>query len=437
MAASHLVWTFARMATWLFYRVDRVGAPLPSGPVLLVANHPNALLDPALVVATAGREPRFLAKSTLFTMPLVGWFVRGAGAIAIYRRSDVGENTTRNTEMFAAVERALADGDAICLFPEGTTHSRGRLDPLKTGAARIALGAAAMGIPVQVVAVGLNLDEKAMLRSPATVAYGPPLACDHLLPLYAVDARAAVEQLTALIARHIADLVIEAEPVNEAALIIRIDRIYSAAKGLQDDAAQRLKRRQMIGERLLPALKTDHPDAYDELVETVRRYDRRLVRFGLNDGMVGGEVSWRAAVRFGVREIARFAALFPVLIAGVAIFAVPYWLIKWSSWVLPLSLDLQATCKVLGAAILYPMWVAAIAIGVGVSAGAGLGWLTAGVLPVLAIVTLFGLEREASVIETTRAYFAWQRMAPRAARAMVAHRREIGEAIDRIGAEFG
>ncbi len=436
MAASRLVWTLARIATWLFYRVERVGAPLPSGPLLLVANHPNALLDPALVVATAGRTPRFLAKSTLFTMPGVGWFVRGAGAIAVYRRADVGEDAVRNREMFAAVDAALAAGDAICLFPEGTTHSRGRLDPLKTGAARIALGAAARGIPVRIVAVGLNLDQKTLLRSPATVAYGPEMACDHLLPLYATNARQAVAQLTDEIAKHIRDLVVEAEPVNEAELVLKIDRIYSAAKGLRDDASQRLARRQMIGDQLLPALQRDDPDAYDDLVEMVRRYDRRLARFGLTDGIVGGDVSRQAAFRFGVREITRFVLLLPVLAIGTAVFAVPYWTIKWLSRLLPLSLEVQATYKVFGAAIAYPAWIAAVATAVGLRAGAGWGGLTAVVLPVLAIVTLFGLEREQSVFETTRAYLAWQRMAPGAARAMVSRRKAIGEAIDKVGDRF-
>ena len=41
-------------------------------------------------------------------MPLVGWFVRGGGAIPVYRRTDAGVDPTRNREMFAAVEQALA-----------------------------------------------------------------------------------------------------------------------------------------------------------------------------------------------------------------------------------------------------------------------------------------------------------------------------------------
>jgi glycerol-3-phosphate O-acyltransferase/dihydroxyacetone phosphate acyltransferase len=59
----------ARAVAWIFYRVDGAGSVPPAGAVLLLPNHPNALLDPALVWATAARDVRFLAKSTLFDGP--------------------------------------------------------------------------------------------------------------------------------------------------------------------------------------------------------------------------------------------------------------------------------------------------------------------------------------------------------------------------------
>ena len=73
-------------------------------------------------------------------------------------------STPRATrETFAAVERALAAGDVICLFPEGVSHVSGRLEPLRTGAARMALAAAAAGRHVSIVPV------RAEFRPPADV----------------------------------------------------------------------------------------------------------------------------------------------------------------------------------------------------------------------------------------------------------------------------
>src|SRR5918993_3762278 len=115
-----LVETLARIVARIFYRVDVIGAVPADGPLLLLPNHPNALLDPALVIATARRPVRFLAKSTLFRGPLAP-LIRASGAIPVYRRQDAVD-VQRNAESFAAVDAALAHGEAVCLFPEGISH---------------------------------------------------------------------------------------------------------------------------------------------------------------------------------------------------------------------------------------------------------------------------------------------------------------------------
>ena len=89
MAASPFVRMLARVTCRLFYRVDCVGAPPVSGAAMLLPNHANALLDPAVIWATAGRDVRFLAKSTLFDGPLRP-LVAGSGAIPVYRKLDQG-----------------------------------------------------------------------------------------------------------------------------------------------------------------------------------------------------------------------------------------------------------------------------------------------------------------------------------------------------------
>ena len=71
----------------MFYRVDCVGLGAGGRAALLLPNHPNALLDPAVIWATAERDVRFLAKSTLFEGPL-RLLVAGSGAIPVYRKLD-------------------------------------------------------------------------------------------------------------------------------------------------------------------------------------------------------------------------------------------------------------------------------------------------------------------------------------------------------------
>src|SRR5690349_4151648 len=212
MAPSPFVRFLARLACRLFYRVDCVNKPPASGATLLLPNHPNALLDPAVIWATAERDIRFLAKSTLFDGALK-FIVAGSGAIPVYRKLDQGADVSKNRETFAAVDAALSAGDAICIFPEGVSHSEGRLMPLRTGAARMALAAERAGTRVNLIPVGLNFERKTTFRSRVTVVYGQPFSCQDL-----ADANAhpdGVRELTDRIAMRMRRLLIEADSKSD------------------------------------------------------------------------------------------------------------------------------------------------------------------------------------------------------------------------------
>ncbi|MDX1648326.1 MAG: lysophospholipid acyltransferase family protein, partial [Myxococcota bacterium] len=198
----------ARLLLRIFFRsVEVVGAERvpPGGPVLLVANHHNSLIDPALVLGFLPRRPRFLAKSTLWKIPGIRQLLELAAVIPVVRRQDVaaGEDPSRNLETFARCHEALAAGDAVALFPEGVSHDAPHLAPLRTGAARIALEAEARFGPlgVRIVPVGLTFDAKGRFRSRALVRVGEPVDAAAWRPLHRRDPRAAARDLTDAIRR--------------------------------------------------------------------------------------------------------------------------------------------------------------------------------------------------------------------------------------------
>ena len=77
------------------------------GPVVLVANHLNGLVDGLLLMATLGRYPRFLGKSTLFRIPPLWPFLKFAGVIPVYRVID-GAPGDHNLSAFATCHQILA-----------------------------------------------------------------------------------------------------------------------------------------------------------------------------------------------------------------------------------------------------------------------------------------------------------------------------------------
>jgi 1-acyl-sn-glycerol-3-phosphate acyltransferase len=398
------IWGLARLLVRLFYRVERTGPEVPDGPILLVANHANGLLDPAIVVHTSRRRPRFLGKSTLFSMPFVGWFVRRVGTIPVFRRQD-GADTSRNEDMFHAVHQALAGGDAVCLFPEGVSHSTGRLEPLKTGAARIALGAIAEGVPVRIVPIGLNFDDKEVFRSTVVVTYGAAIDCAPLAAGYATDPVEAVRSLTARIAARLRDGMIEAEPTTDADLVARVERIYAVARRLDRAPAAVVERRRLIADGVRTLRERD-PERFALLYEQLRRYERRLARFGLTDDTVDRRVSAATAARFTLRETVLAAILWPIVAAGVLVFAAPYQLVWLAAAALPASRDQLATNKIGFGLAVYPSWVGGLAWLASRTWGSPWGLVTLLTLPALAIAALLAQEREAAVIETARGTLA-------------------------------
>ncbi len=433
--ANPAVRALARAACWLFYRIDSIGDVPPEGAVLLLPNHPNALLDPAIVWATAGRDVRFLAKSTLFDGPF-RLVLAGAGAIPVYRKRDEGVDTSRNAETFSAVSRALEGGDAVCLFPEGISHSSGRLAPLRTGAARMALAAEHEGTAVALIPVGLNFDRKTAFRSRVTVVFGPPFSGRDLLPASRDLHHESVRQLTDRIADHIRRLLVEADPNADAALVDRVDRLYAAARDRPSDPEERLTRRRTIAAGM-DHLRAADPDRYDDILMRLRRYDQRLRRFGLRDRHLDWQVSTGDAVTFALRELALGVILLPLCAIGLIAFFVPYWLTGFAARQVTRQRDVLATAQVFTGAAIYAAWLAVLAAIAWRFSGRTLAIVAVLLLPVVAVASLFAIERESAVLDAVRAWWHLRRARTSTRERLRRDRSELADVLDDVNTWLG
>lgn len=157
-----------------------------TGPLVIAANHPNALVDALLAVTALHRPVRLTAKATLFEHPLLAPLLRAVGVVPLRRAKDElaarrdGEvSVARNTESFRQVTDALRHGSVVLVFPEGISHDAPTLAPLKTGAARMALSAADAGVRgVRLLPLGLIFERKEKPRSRVLVRVGEPIDVD-------------------------------------------------------------------------------------------------------------------------------------------------------------------------------------------------------------------------------------------------------------------
>ena len=107
---------------------------IPSqGAALLVCNHVS-FVDPILLMAASPRPIRFIMDQQIFKMPVLGWFFRLAKAIPIAsQREDPGTYALA----FERARAVLADGELLCIFPEGAITRDGRLGEFKGGVMKL------------------------------------------------------------------------------------------------------------------------------------------------------------------------------------------------------------------------------------------------------------------------------------------------------------
>ena len=188
---NHLYFVEIRSA-----RLERVPA---EGPLIIAANHPSSILDGVILSTQVRRPINYLARSGLFRFPLLATVIRALGAIPIYRRDEVANHADRNQDVFGKVYELLDAGGCVGMFPEGRNSPRGQVGQLRTGIARIALGAEARRdwqLGLVIVPAGVNLENREFLSSAVLLRIGRPICVADYRALHAEDPEQAVQQLT-------------------------------------------------------------------------------------------------------------------------------------------------------------------------------------------------------------------------------------------------
>lgn len=412
--------TVSGAATRVYYRLTIVGAgTIPrAGPVLFVANHPNSLLDPMLVVAAAGRPVRFLAKAPLFTDRLIGWAIRASGAIPVHRRQDDPTRTAENVHMFESVFEALASGAAIGIFPEGISHSDPAIAPLKTGAARIVLGAASRGTVATVIPIGMVLRDKERFRSRVHVVVGDPVEWDDLRDRSDEDAD-AVRDLTTRIDARLRDVTVNLDAWEDRPLVECAEDIWAAEWRADRDPAERVRRLHTIT-TILADIRA-HPDRpWRDVYHDVRAHARILERLRLRPTDLRADVSLRASVRWMTRRF--YLIGLPALLVSVLgriLFLVPYAATGPLATIGHPDPDQISTHKLLYGMGAYAAWLVILTVAVTWWKGAGLGLLVLVVAPLIALTGRWVRERWRGAGADIRRFFFL-----RGRREMVAELRE-------------
>lgn len=193
-------------AFWLQFRARGI-ENLPPGPALLIANH-QSFLDPLLVGLALQRPVSFLARDTLFKVPVIGWILRSTYVMPI-RREAAG------TESLRVSLQRLEQGYLVGVFPEGTRTRDGRLGPMKPGFVALVRRAEVPVIPVAISGAFEALPRGSFFLRPSAVRviFGRPISVDELAGF---KGRGSEVDLVALVSGRVAEVLEEADAWRRA-----------------------------------------------------------------------------------------------------------------------------------------------------------------------------------------------------------------------------
>ena len=353
---------------------ERLALP---GPLLLAGNHPNTLMDPLLVGINRRQPVAFLAKSTFFQNPISRAILESGNSIPIYRRHDAHTGSApASPEQLAAQNEAsfgrcydyLDQGGTIMIFPEGTSVSERRLRPLKTGAARIALGAEArhqFKLGLKVLPIAINYFDPARFRSDVLLNVAPPIVVADYAELYATDPEAAAEQLTDAIREALERRLVITRDAADDAFVQQIEQTFGDHLN-PDDNPHTLYDNFQLSQTLLQALAWFDHHAPARLVAMrlqLQTYLESLRRHRLTDGALEDQR------RGTIAGLLNLVLGLPVWLYGVLNNYLPY--------ILPSMVAVRATKEVeFVAPIMLVVGMLTFPLAYGLQAAAVHHWLT-------------------------------------------------------------
>ena len=198
-------------------------------PVIFVANHPSAFMDPLAVAVILNRSLHFIAAAEFFGKGLRSWlFRKHFNMIPVYRPNTRPGEGHKNEAMFDSCYEHLAKNGALLIFPEGVSETVKRLLEIKTGVARIALGAEdryARELGVKIVPVGLNYSNPHQFRSHLHVHVGEPIEARSFFNEQE-DNREAISNLTQEVGARLQESILHVQDEKLDTLVEQVDAVY-------------------------------------------------------------------------------------------------------------------------------------------------------------------------------------------------------------------
>lgn len=335
-------------------------------PIIIVANHPNTLMD-AWVIGVACNQPiYYMAKATLFDSSFKLKLLRSLNLIPINRQGEGTIKGVDNQDSLSECYKILAEGKTLVIFPEGTSYKERVLRKLKTGTARIALETEQLNdwkLNLKIIAVGLNYSQQERFRSDILIDIDKPRYVHEYKEEYEKDKRAASQRLTSSIRKRLENVLVTVESQDEELLVEQIYRVLNTKyEGGGKGVNKEVREMKDIIHRL-DEIKILQPWLLEEIKIKIKSINWKLNKMYIRTDFLDRKFRSTAFFRQMIISI-----LFVLLALPAAIFGMIHNLFQYlfSDWLVPkISTDIEyyAPLAILVGTVLYPLVYTGFAIG--------------------------------------------------------------------------
>ena len=329
------------------------------GAKIIIANHPNTLMD-AWMIGYASKKPiYYMAKGTFFTSRFKRKLLTSLGMIPINRSADGNTKGVSNVDSFEMCYRLLEEGKSLVIFPEGTSYSERLLRKLKSGSARIALQTELRNkgeLGLKIIPVGLVYLEPAKFRSSVLINVGAPISPLKFLPQFQTDTLKAARQLTAVFKKELSQLLVGSETKEHETLADKIIGILVSSysldtpKGLEHDISFIKK----VNEKVID-ISRKAPESIKDLEQLVYQIEWQVEKLDVKSEFLDRKFRSGMFVRQILQSIIGLILGLPFFLWGMIHNAIPYY---FADWVIPKivkDIEYFAPLAVLLGLITYPL----------------------------------------------------------------------------------
>jgi glycerol-3-phosphate O-acyltransferase/dihydroxyacetone phosphate acyltransferase len=336
---------------------------LHKGPIIIVANHPNTLMDPLIIASLMKQQIGFLGNAGLFSNSFLGRFLKYFNVIPIFRKKDIAPGEKPNNKYsFSKCHEYLDTKGTILIFPEGSSYYELKLREIKTGTARIALSYESLkGLDsnLKILPIALDYSDAIQFRSMVSVTIDEPISIQTYKQPYLENEIDGVLKLTETIRQKLVKHIPTTSDKEQEQFLLKSHKFYTKfnepTTDLHLDPKQSLASRAQISKALI-LLQKNNLELYSNTETKVHLFFNQLNNQSLTPGFFTDGFLQKNSYMVVLGYFLKFLLFAPIYLFGLATNYIPYILPFYIFKAIKLPLEYKTSVQMIVGLFTFPLF---------------------------------------------------------------------------------